>query len=130
MQLISAADILISGGQIDTAGGNLLLDSGTSPAAVKPTLAGTDVTVGTLSFGSDLQFAIAGAVADTDYTQLNVVGSVNLTGAYFSNGIEYTFPTTVLAAGGRLVLEDPKGGDMAEWPADLRVREFPKGSAA
>jgi hypothetical protein len=80
MQLISAADILISGGQINTAGGNLLLDSGTSPAAVKPTLAGADVTVGTLSFGSDLQIAIAGAVADTDYTQLNVVGSVNLTG--------------------------------------------------
>ena len=80
MQLISAADILISGGQIDTAGGNLLLDSGTSPAAVKPTLAGTDVTVGTLSFGSDLQIAIAGAVADSGYTQLNVVGSVDLTG--------------------------------------------------
>ncbi len=80
MQLISAADILISGGQIDTAGGNLLLDSGASPAAVKPTLAGTDVTVGTLSFGSDLQIAIAGATADSGYTQLNVVGSVDLTG--------------------------------------------------
>ena len=24
------------------------------------------------------------------------------------------------------VLHDPKGGDMAEWPADLRVREFPR----
>lgn len=27
---------------------------------------------------------------------------------------------------GPLVLNDPKGGDMAEWPADLRIREFPK----
>ena len=25
------------------------------------------------------------------------------------------------------VLHDPKGGDMAEWPADLRVREWPRG---
>jgi hypothetical protein len=24
-----------------------------------------------------------------------------------------------------LKLRDRKGGDMAEWPADLRVREFP-----
>lgn len=27
--------------------------------------------------------------------------------------------------GSRVVLRDPKGGDMSEWPADLRVREFP-----
>ena len=26
----------------------------------------------------------------------------------------------------RLMTTDPKGGDMAEWPADLRVREFPR----
>ena len=25
-------------------------------------------------------------------------------------------------------LKDRKGGDMAEWPADLRVREFPAGA--
>jgi hypothetical protein len=25
-----------------------------------------------------------------------------------------------------LDLRDPKGGDMAEWPEDLRVRQFPK----
>lgn len=27
-------------------------------------------------------------------------------------------------------IKNKKGGDMAEWPADLRVREFPKGGAA
>lgn len=27
------------------------------------------------------------------------------------------------------VLSDPKGGDPAEWPVDLRVREFPGGGA-
>lgn len=27
-------------------------------------------------------------------------------------------------------LHDKKGGDMAEWPADLRVREFPEAKGA
>ncbi len=26
----------------------------------------------------------------------------------------------------RLLLRDRKGGDMSEWPEDLRVREFPR----
>lgn len=26
----------------------------------------------------------------------------------------------------RVLLDDPKGGDPAEWPADLRVREMPQ----
>lgn len=30
------------------------------------------------------------------------------------------------AAGARLKFKDSKGGDMSEWPEDLRVREFPK----
>lgn len=29
-------------------------------------------------------------------------------------------------AGGALMLNDPKGGDMEEWPLDLRVREYPR----
>lgn len=29
----------------------------------------------------------------------------------------------------RLPLRDPKGGDWSEWPADLRVREFPRGAS-
>lgn len=29
------------------------------------------------------------------------------------------------AAGARYKLKDPKGGDMSEWPEELRVREFP-----
>lgn len=40
--------------------------------------------------------------------------------------------TTVVTAGERflqrhLKLNDPKGGDMTEWPEDLRVREVPRG---
>jgi hypothetical protein len=30
------------------------------------------------------------------------------------------------AASARVMLADKKGGDMAEWPEELRVREFPK----
>ncbi len=41
-----------------------------------------------------------------EFLELMNIGasSVNLTGAYFATGIDYTFPTTVLASGSRLVL--------------------------
>jgi hypothetical protein len=80
MVLTSGSDVLISGGQINTGGGTLLLDPGVSPAAVKPTKSGTDVTASILSFGSDLAIVIDGPAPDTQYTQLNVQGSVDLTG--------------------------------------------------
>ncbi len=80
MQLLSGGDVVISGGQVNTGGGTLLLDCGNSPAAVKPTKFNTDVTAGTLSFGSDLAIVIDGTTVDTNYTQLNVVGAVDLTG--------------------------------------------------
>lgn len=38
-------------------------------------------------------------------------------------------PLDGLAGRFEVTLPDPKGGDPAEWPADLRVREFPKGGA-
>lgn len=60
LQLVSGGDVNISGGGFDTGGGTLLLDPGTSPAAVKPTFNNTDVTASTLSFASDLQIAING----------------------------------------------------------------------
>jgi len=37
---------------------------------------------------------------------------------------EETFMKCIAAA--VVTIRDPKGGDMAEWPADLRVREFPR----
>ena len=84
MQLVSGGDVLISGGGFNTGGGTLLLDPGTSPAAVKPTFNGTDVTASTLSFASDLSIAMNGTTAGdgtgSTYSQLNVVGAVNLTG--------------------------------------------------
>lgn len=35
-------------------------------------------------------------------------------------------PFSLLDAGNRLHLKDRKGGDMGEWPAELRVQEFPR----
>ncbi|MFN3379767.1 MAG: beta strand repeat-containing protein, partial [Runella zeae] len=85
MQLISNSDINIKGGSINTGGGTLLLDSGTSPAAVKPTFTGTDVTSSTLSFSSDVAIVLNGTTpgdgTGNSYTQLTVSGGINLTGA-------------------------------------------------
>jgi hypothetical protein len=80
MQLTSASDVVISGGQVNTGGGTLLLHPGTTPAAVKPTHASTDATASTVSFASDLDINIAGTTLDTQYDQLNVAGTVDLTG--------------------------------------------------
>jgi hypothetical protein len=38
------------------------------------------VVAGTLSFGSDLAIVIDGTEPDTEFTQLNVLGQVDLTG--------------------------------------------------
>ncbi|HAK75548.1 MAG TPA: hypothetical protein DCM71_01225, partial [Runella sp.] len=84
VQLVSGGDVLISGGGFNTGGGTLLLDPGTSTAAVKPTFNGTDATASTLSIAGDLQITINGTtVGDgtgSTYSQLNVIGGANLTG--------------------------------------------------
>ncbi|MFN8354743.1 MAG: BspA family leucine-rich repeat surface protein [Spirosomataceae bacterium] len=84
VQLVSGGDVVMSGGGFNTGGGTLLLDPGTSPAAVKPSFNSTDVTASMLSFGSDLQITLNGTTlgdgTGSTYTQLNVVGGMNLTG--------------------------------------------------
>ncbi|NBB22527.1 choice-of-anchor D domain-containing protein, partial [Runella sp. CRIBMP] len=94
IQFVSGGDIVISGGNINTNGGTLLLDPGTSPKAVKPTFNGTDVTVSTLSFAGDLSIAINGATAgdgtSSTYSQLKIVGAVNLTGVNLVFSGSYT----------------------------------------
>ena len=67
----------------------MLLDSGDSPAAVRPLKAGTDVVASTLSFGSDLAIAINGPTIDADYNQLKVVGQVDLSGVNLVIGGSY-----------------------------------------
>lgn len=90
MALTSGGDVVVSGGQINTGGGTLLLHPGASPAAVKPTKSGVDTTVSTLSFASDLAIVINGTTVDTQYTQLNVAGAVDLTGVDLKLSGSYT----------------------------------------
>ena len=87
VQLLSAGDVVFSGGQVNTGGGTLLLQSGPSPAAVRPTNAGTDATaskvscfVGSSSGSTQLAIELEGNTVDSQYTQLNVSGAVNLSG--------------------------------------------------
>jgi hypothetical protein len=77
--LVSGGAIVFDPGSIDTAGGDLLLAPGT---AVRPLTAGTEATAGVVSFadGSQLKVAINGTEVDTEYSQLNVGGAVDLAG--------------------------------------------------
>jgi hypothetical protein len=83
VNLISDGSINFATGSIDTGGGNLTLTPGTS-GSVGVASAGTDATVGagSVSFGSgsDLAIGINGTTVDTDYDQLHVIGTVDLTG--------------------------------------------------
>ncbi|MBC6996022.1 hypothetical protein H9S92_17770, partial [Lewinella lacunae] len=83
VELRSGGDILFNQ-SFDTGGGDLLLAPGTSPAAVYPTFNGTDATAGTLSFASDLAIVINGTTpgngTGSTYTQLTVVGAIDLSG--------------------------------------------------
>lgn len=42
----------------------------------------------------------------------------------------YTYTVTAASGGVDIVLKDSKGGNPSEWPADLRVREFPRAEIA
>jgi hypothetical protein len=84
VKLTSAGNIVFNGGSLNTGGGPLTLVPGTS-GAVQPNSSGVDASMitGSLAFasGSDLAIAIDGTVVDTQYRQLNVTGSVNLSSA-------------------------------------------------
>ncbi|HQW24788.1 MAG TPA: SdrD B-like domain-containing protein, partial [Saprospiraceae bacterium] len=78
--LITSGDVIFNPGTINTNGGNLLLDPGPSPMAVKPITSGLEITMDTLSFGSDLAIVINGPLVDVQYHQLHVNGTIDLTG--------------------------------------------------
>ncbi len=79
MNLTSGGAVNFNSSSLNLNGGNLSINA---TGGINPTAAGTDVTVGTASFtsGNDLNIVINGTTADTDYRQLNIAGSVNLTG--------------------------------------------------
>ncbi len=80
MALVSGGNVVIAGGQLDTHGGTLVLDSGAAPDFVNPLHAGVDVAATTTTLDGDLSIAINGSLVDTGYTQFNVAGGVNLNG--------------------------------------------------
>jgi hypothetical protein len=79
--LTTASAININAGGITTLGGNLKF---WAPMGIYPNFSGTDVTVGTGAFlntsGNKLNIVINGTTANTNYTQLSVAGTVNLSG--------------------------------------------------
>ena len=82
--LTSGGSIIFSTGSLNTGGGMLTLTPGAA-GSVQATTSGVDVTTSAataLAFGSgaDLAISITGATVDTQYTQLNLAGLVNLTG--------------------------------------------------
>lgn len=83
MHLLSANDILFNGGSVNTAGGSLLLTPG-STGFVRPNSTGVDMHTGLseLGFASGTKMAVIlnGIIVDTEYTQLNLAGAINLTG--------------------------------------------------
>ena len=94
MQLTSGGTILLdtgaqsTNGAINTAGGTLSLDAGTT---IKPATQGVDANTSALSFaaGDTLQIDINGATVDSDYSQLSVVGPVTLTGVALSLNVNF-----------------------------------------
>jgi hypothetical protein len=94
MQLASGGAILLgsgaqsANGAIDTAGGTLTLDAGTT---IRPDTPGVDANSSAFSFtaGDTLQIDITGATVDAQYSQLSVVGPVTLTGVNLSLNVNF-----------------------------------------
>ncbi|TVS10929.1 MAG: hypothetical protein EA424_24505 [Planctomycetaceae bacterium] len=121
--LVSGAGIVFDSGSIDTAGGTLVFDPGT---AVQPLTAGTDATAGSVSFadGAALAIRIDGTEVDTGYSQLNVAGAVDLTGAVLELSGSH-----MPAAGDRFTLvnnagSDPVIGTFAGLPEGAVIADF------
>ena len=81
IQLVTGGSISLLGGTLNTSnttGGKLLLDSGAG--VVNPVHAGLDVNALTTILAGDLLIAVNGTAVDSGYTQLRVMGGVNLNG--------------------------------------------------
>jgi nitrous oxidase accessory protein NosD len=86
MTLASGAGIVLGTGTVDTKGGNLALNPGGASNTVTASGSGVDINTGAngiLSFGAGDKLAINinTTLVDSGYTQLNVAGKVDFTGA-------------------------------------------------
>ncbi len=106
LQLQSNGAIILDPGAINTSGGTVAIDSGTG--GLQPIASGYDFASGAISFasGDTVSISVNGPTVDTDYGQLRVTGSLNLTGvsltitdAYPTNPGQPSF-TIVSADGG------------------------------
>jgi len=99
LNLTSGANIDLSTGSLNSAGSNVTLNPGTNVFASN---SGVDVTTGvastlTLPSTDSLKIVIDGKTADTEHTQLNVAGLIDLTGAVLSLSGSYTLlPNDIL----------------------------------
>jgi parallel beta-helix repeat protein len=123
VHLVSRDAIVFDPGSLDTAGGLLLLDPGSS---VQPLTAETDISAGRVSFaaGARLEITVDGTTADSGYSQLNVVGTVDLTGAVLALSGSYT-----PVAGDAFVIVDNDGiepviGTFAGLPEGATIPDF------
>ncbi len=87
MTLTSGSAIVFDAGSLNTAGGALLLNSG----SIQPKSANLDAQASDVSFasGSSLSIAIQGPTADTQYDRLHVDGNVSLSGANLSLSVSF-----------------------------------------
>lgn len=77
----SSATLTVSAAVSPANAPNLTLNAAAATGFIKPTVAGTDVTVsGTLKLDGSLAMPVTGAAADIGYPQLKVAGGVNLNG--------------------------------------------------
>jgi hypothetical protein len=79
VELISAGDQVLAG-QIDTAGGTLSLAAGPITHSIQPTHSGVDIIASSTDLNGALAIVINGTAVDSGYTQLNVIGAIDLTG--------------------------------------------------
>ncbi|MDB5386267.1 MAG: hypothetical protein JWM11_1913 [Planctomycetaceae bacterium] len=81
LRLVSGGDVVIAGGQVNTDRGTLVLDPGLSPHVFNSSHSGIDSTAFTTTVAGALSIIINNNQVDTGYTQFNVVGGIDLTGA-------------------------------------------------
>ncbi|WP_236626075.1 PKD domain-containing protein, partial [Rhodopirellula baltica] len=91
LQFITSGDIFLAG-TIDTAGGKLWLNPGAAPHAVHVGLTSNEVIASELSFAPnrDIRFTIDGTTPNTEYSQLSLLGSLDLTGVNLVIDGEYS----------------------------------------
>ncbi len=79
--LVSGDNVTIDGGNINANGGNVVLDSGPGSDAIRPVQTGNDLTCGLATTQGALSIVIDGLVPDVSYTQLDLIGVINLNNA-------------------------------------------------